>query len=130
MAIQLATPFSISGPGITAETDAYAAATKYNIDTVGQTIQVTFPLGTATTSGGKTTAFVPGLLANQTGSITIQFSLISNTWSGPNGQQGTLTSAQITAIQAIMAGVESAIRDSAESFALSVGVLAGTNVPW
>ena len=38
MAIQLATPFSISGPGITAETDAYAAATRYTIDTVGQTM--------------------------------------------------------------------------------------------
>jgi hypothetical protein len=27
MAVQLATPYSISGPGITAETDAYAAGT-------------------------------------------------------------------------------------------------------
>jgi hypothetical protein len=44
MAVQLATPYSISGPGITAETDAYAAATRYTIDTVGQAIQVTFPL--------------------------------------------------------------------------------------
>ena len=130
MALQLATPFSISGPGITAETDAYAAATRYTIDTVGQTIQVTFPLGTATTSGGKTTAFVPGLLANQSGSVSIQFSLISNTWSASNQQTGTLTTAQIAAVQAIMAGVESAIRDSAEAFALGVGVLAGTNVPW
>jgi hypothetical protein len=75
-------------------------------------------------------AFVPGLLANQSGSVSIQFSLISNTWSASNGQAGTLTSGQIAAVQAIMAGVESAIRDSAEAFALSVGVLAGTNVPW
>ena len=130
MSIQLATPYSISGPGITAETDAFAAATRYSIDTVGQTIQVTFPLGTATTSGGKTTAFVPGLLANQSNSVSIQFSLISNTWSASNGQTGTMTSAQITAVQAVLTGVESAIRDAAEGFALSVGVLAGTNVPW
>ena len=51
MAIQLATPFSISGPGITAETDAYAAATRYTIDTVGQTIQVTFALGVGVLAG-------------------------------------------------------------------------------
>jgi hypothetical protein len=130
MSIQLTTPYSISGPGITVETDAYAAATKYRIDTVGQTISVTFPLGTATTSGGKTTAFVPGLLANQYGSVSIHFSLVSNTWSASNGKTGTLTSAQITAVQAVMTGIESAIRDAAEGFALSVGVLAGTNVPW
>jgi YD repeat-containing protein len=128
MSITLTTPFSISGPNITSETDAAAAATRYSIDALGQTITVTYPLGTATIASGKTTAFVPGLLAPSP--TTIQFSLVSNTWSASNGQQGTLTAGQITAITNIMNGINNAIRNASESFAQSVGVLPGTVASW
>jgi len=128
MPIQLATPFNISGPSITAENDPHAAATKFTVDMDAETLVIWFPLGTATVVSGKSTAFVPGLLASAPHSI--QFSLVSNTWTASNGQQGTLTAAQISAVQTIMSGVATAIRNPAESFAQSVGVLNGTIVPW
>jgi hypothetical protein len=127
MSIALATPFSISGPSTTSETDAFAAATRYDIDTVGQTITIWLPCGSAVTSGGKTTSFAPG---PQAPTLTVEFSLGSSTWSASNGQSGTLTADQIATVQAMLAGVNAAVRNQAEASVQSMGILAGTNVPW
>ena len=130
--VQMATPYSMSIPGPTGTTtlsDPSITVEKVLIDNTTQTVTLYYYYGTATTSAGKTTAFVPDTL---TLPISVQFSLISNTWSSSNGQSATMTAGEITVVQAVIAGVNTATRDPGESFAISHSLFGSgaTNYPW
>ena len=127
--VQTATPYVQSIPGGISISDPSLAVEKVLIDNTSQAVTLFYYYGTATTSAGKTTAFTPDLF---TPPISVQFSLISNTWASSNGQSLTMTAGEITAVQAVIAGVNTATRDPGESFAISHSLFGSgaTNYPW
>jgi hypothetical protein len=125
-----ATPWAISGPGLTSESDAYVSMTGMNIAPGGTVLTATFQYGAATIISGKTTAFTPGAQAPY---ILVTYNLGTSQWSSSSGLSGTMSAAEITAVQSIISTSMSAtIKDEAEADARANGVLGSgtTNYPW
>lgn len=121
-------PFTLSGPTLTAESDAFLAAVAYQIDPIAQVVTVTCKMGSGTTAAGKETSFTPGPQAPSP--LTIQFNAQTASWSASSGsfnQSGALNAAAVTAVLGIIAGVVAAAKNAAEAFiAANLPQFAGT----
>jgi hypothetical protein len=130
MSITLGTPFTTGGGGTNAESDASAALVAFHADFQALTLTAIYALGTATTSGGKTTAFVIGTQAQQ---VSVTFNLAANTWSrGLFGAPSALSAGEISALQTLFSNSPSGIRNLGETFAVNHNIF-GTGcvaVPW
>ena len=127
--ITLSSPYAVGGGGVVSESDASSALMGMSVDSVSNTLTAIYRYGTATTSGGKTTALAPGA---QAPTVTVFFNANQGTWTASSGQSGTLTGGELTAVQSIIAGALTASRDPGETFAINHNLFGsgGVSVPW
>jgi len=99
------------------------------VDTYAETLTVTFRSGAATTAGGKTTAFA---VDPNGGVVTVVYYYATGTASSSNGKTWVLTTTESTAVNAVVANSMTAIRDPAESDAMTNNIFGAgaTNYPW
>jgi hypothetical protein len=127
-------PYIQSGPGLNTVNDANWAVTAFAVDSVANTVTVTFRSGTASIASSHTTAFAAdasGLSANVV--YTLGTTNTAQVVSGiTSGKSWALSAAEITAVQAIISGGMQAVQNPAESDAVSNNVFGtgATNVPW
>jgi hypothetical protein len=127
--ITLTTPFSQSGPNITAETDPIAAPMAICADQVtGMMTMTIYPATSQTVTAGKVTAIAPGTIAP----VVFTINTNSGAWSSANGQSGWLTGASLTGAQGwLAAALTPTMKDQAEPWLISVGILPGVQTyPW
>ena len=127
--ITLSTPYTVGGGGVASESDASSALMGMSVDSVSNTLTAIYRYGTATTSGGKTTALAPGA---QAPTVTVFFNANQGTWTASSGQGGNLTGSELTAVQGIIAGALTASRNPGETFAINHNLFGtgGVAVPW
>ena len=125
MSIQLATPWAVSGPGITTESDNYAAVLAAAADWDAQTLVFTIKYCNATTSGTQTVTFTKGA---QAPIINLVFNLGPDsgyTWQASNGMSGTLSQADLSGLAGIMGATATIVqgRNWAETFVINHNIL-------
>jgi hypothetical protein len=126
--VTLTTPFSQAGPNVTAETDPYAAPMAICADQVTQimTLKI-YPATAQTINGGKVTGVTVGTIP------PVEFTINAQTgaWSSTNGQAGTLTGSGLIGAQGWLASaLTSTMKNQAEPWLISVGVMPGVQTPW
>ena len=123
--ITLTTPYSVGGPNISAVSDTQAKC----VSCTANWLPTVMTLTAIFEFGKYSTVFNPDGAAPN--AMTIQFSLISNTWSASNGSgfstSGSLTSGQITAVSGIIAAIQAGVQNAGETFAVG-SLLPGTVV--
>ena len=131
LAVQLGTPFAYSGPNITSTSDTFAAVDNYVNYPLRNQMVIVIDYGTATTSGGNTSVFThdPGK------QIIWTMNWQTLTWTAINSSArltGTISAADITALQTAQASGQIAIYNELESLAVQYGILGtGTTIfPW
>jgi len=131
LAVQLGTPFAYSGPNQSAVSDTFAAVDYYVNYPLKNQMVITIDYGTATTATGNTSVF--------THDPSRQIHWLMNwqtlTWTAVSGnisQTGTISAADITALQTAQASGQIAIYNELETLAVQYGILGtGTTIfPW
>lgn len=113
----LATTFTVGG--VTTETNGFAACVPIALDFVNNT--ALFSINQGVTSGPN---FTPGAHGNI---IQVTINTVTGAWSANSGLSGILSGAGLTNLNTTLRG----LRNSAESFAISAGIVPGaTQVPW
>ena len=98
----------------------HATATSKSYDWVANSVSITYSFGTATSSGGITSAF---LVAPNAPTVTNTMSLNTGVWHAVlNGVgtigQGTLTGPNLAGAITVYSGPQTALRDAADFFAM------------
>jgi len=131
--ITLTTPYSQTGQYAPTETDIYSTPMAISADqTTGIILLTLYPAKSSglTTGAGKTTGYVPGSLAP----TIVTLNTITGQWQTniPNSPSGVLTGANLTGAQGwLSAALTPAMKDAAESWLASAGVIPGTQTyPW
>ena len=121
MSITLTDAISVSQGATIVETDAAAAAMDITMDFQLANPALMINLKTGNVSGNS---LVPGNIAAD--QIQISIDLTSGRWSATNGLSGTVGAGVLTGLVNTLKN----FRNSAESFAVNQGVVAGTQVSW
>ena len=127
MCVQLNPAWSITGPGITAETDGFASLDELDFTGSQQTAICKFFFGTAVVSDGAIESFARGVQAPSPG-LVLEMNLGNSNWSASNGQSGTLTDAQVEDVGAALGAGQAAFKAAVEQLALTLGILPGSYV--
>lgn len=130
--IQLTTPFSsITPAGLVAV--PHATATSKSYDYLANAVSVTFSFGTATSSGGLTSAFA---VAPSTPTILLSLNITpgNGNWTAVLGGvvigQGALTTPQLAGAVTVYMGPATALRDAADYFAMGTFLLGTQTALW
>ena len=121
MSITLTNSISVSQGATVVETDAAAAAMGITMDFQLNNPALMIRLKTGNVNGSS---LVPGSIAPT--DVEISVDLTSGRWSTTNGMSGTVGAGALAGLVSTLKG----FRNSAESFAVNQGVVAGNQVPW
>ena len=127
--ITLTTPFTQGGPNVAAVSASYAAPMAISADQVTGIMTLTvYPATAQTTNAGKSTGITPAVISP----VIITINTNTGNWGTTNGLSGTLTGANLTGAQGWLASaLTPAMKDAAETWMISTGVLPGTQAfPW
>lgn len=120
--ITLTNNTTVNQNGSLAETDTASAAMFIAID-----YQLTNPAVMVTLKQGNVNglSLIPGVVTSGS-PVTISINLANGSWSATSGQTGTLSGAALTSLQNTLKG----LRNTAETFATSNAIVAGSQVAW
>ena len=124
--ITLASPQTVSDLN-SQQNDAAYGLTATSVDTLNQVITLTLTPGNGVIAEGDTTSFTPDT-SGDFPSISVNFHLGAASWSATNTQtgqtiqSGSLTTAQIAALEAAMVSAANTITNPFESVVVALGV--------
>ena len=129
--VQLNPAYVQSGPNITSSNDSYASYHTFSTDGQGQQTIVYFYYGAATLSGSNCTAFTHD--ANSpTVTLTLNWGGGSPNWLSSAGTSGTLSSTDLTNLNAGFSGGYMTLVNALEALGTTKGLFGSgaTNKPW
>jgi hypothetical protein len=108
--------YTVGGSAV--ETDDHAALLGLSVDWSTMQLTLTYRYGT-----WASPAFTPGQRAP---ALTLTVDLVHGGWLSSSGPMGNLTPAQLNTINSTLTND----RNTAETFAVTAGLLPGTQTPW